>query len=132
MVEKTVQPRKQRKRQYETPKHLMRKQVSAHLGPNYLHHKENKYWYLPRSIPIRKGDTVKILRGANKGHSGKVAKVDLKKGKITVEGATLAKADGKQIPKWINASNVCITKLDRSDKRRNKKLKQLLEEGDEE
>ena len=132
MVEKSVQPRKQRKRQYEAGKHQMKKQVSAHLGPNYLHHKENKYWYLPRSIPIRKGDTVKILRGANKGLSGKVAEVDLKKGKITVEGATLAKADGKQIPKWINASNVCITKLDRSDKRRNKKLKQLLEEGDEE
>ena len=110
----------------------MKRQVSAHLGPNYLHHKENKYWYLPRSIPIRKGDTVKILRGASKGHSGKVAEVDLKKGKVTVEGATIAKADGKQIPKWINASNVCITKLDRSDKRRNKKLKQLLEEGDEE
>jgi len=132
MVEKTVQPRKQRKRQYQAAKHQMKRQVSAHLGPNYLHHKENKYWYLPRSIPIRKGDTVKILRGASKGHSGKVAEVDLKKGKVTVEGATIAKADGKQIPKWINASNVCITKLDRSDKRRNKKLKQLLEEGDEE
>jgi large subunit ribosomal protein L24 len=132
MVEKSVQPRKQRKRQHQCEKHQKRKLVSAHLGPNYLHHKENKYWYLPRSIPIRKGDTVKILRGSNKGHSGKVAKVDLKKGMITVEGATLAKADGKQIPKWINASNVCITKLDRSDKRRNKKLKQLLEEEEEE
>lgn len=132
MVEKTTQPRKQRKRQFDTPKHQMRKVVSAHLGPEYLHHKDNKYWYLPRSIPVKKGDTVKILRGSSKGHSGKVADVDLKKGKITVEGATLAKADGKQIPKWIVASNVCITKLDKSDKRRNEKLKQLLEEGDEE
>ena len=132
MVEKTVQPRKARKRIYDSTKHQQQKIVSAHLGPNYLHHKDNKYWYLPRSIPIRKGDTVKILRGASKGHSGKVAEVDLKKTKITVEGATIAKADGKQIPKWIDASNVCITKLDKSDTRRNKKLKQLLEEGDEE
>jgi len=132
MVEKSVQPRKQRKRLYDTPKHQVRKQLSAHLGPNYLHHKENKYWYLPRSIPIRKGDTVQIQRGSNKGHTGKVADVDLKKAKITVEGATVAKADGKQIPKWIDASNVCITKLDKSDKRRNKKLKQLLEEEGEE
>lgn len=130
-MEKTKQPRKSRKRLYEAKKHKVQNLISAHLGENYLHHKDNKYWYLPRSIPLRKGDVVKILRGASKGHSGKVADIDLKKGKITVEGATIAKADGKQIPKWIDASNVAITKIDKSDKRRNDKLKQLLEEEDE-
>jgi large subunit ribosomal protein L24 len=131
MVKRSSQPRKQRKQMYNSTNFKKQKMISAHLGPNYLHNKDNKYWYLPRSIQVRKGDTVKIMRGSSRGLVGKVAKISLKSGKITVEGATVSKADGKQKPKLIDASNVCIIKLDKTDKRRNDKLKQLLEEEEE-
>src|SRR5262245_51519015 len=41
------------------------------------------------STSITKGDAVRIMRGENKGKDGKVIKVDLKAGRVTVEGRDL-------------------------------------------
>jgi hypothetical protein len=41
---------------------------------------------------------------------------------VTVENATIAKADGTQLPKWVHPSNLLITRLDLSDPWRKKKL----------
>ena len=38
------------------------------------------------STEITKGDTVRVMRGENKNKEGKVIKVDLKAGRVTVEG----------------------------------------------
>jgi len=78
--------------------------------------------YNKRSVTVKKGDTVKIIRGGLKGHIGKVASVDTKKMKITVEGATIAKADKSQVARPIDPSNVIITHLDLSDPWRSKKI----------
>jgi len=86
--------------------------MGAHLSP------ELREAYNRRSIPVRKGDTVKLMRGANKAHTGAVRMVDLKRGRITIEGLTLTKADLSEIAKPIEPSNVMITKLDLSDKKR--------------
>ena len=40
---------------------------------------------------IKKGDTVKILSGDDKGKTGKVLKVFPKEGKVIVEGANMMK-----------------------------------------
>jgi large subunit ribosomal protein L24 len=109
---------------YTAPKHLRYKQMAAHLSEDLL------LKYNVRSVPVRKGDTVKIIRGALKGHVDKVAKVNLKKGLVNVENATIAKADGTQLPKWIHPSNLLITKLDLSDAWRRKKLGVLATEGE--
>ncbi len=124
MLARSKQPRKQRKRFYNAPKHIKHSHMSAHLAENLL------LKYNIRSIPVRKGDTVKIMRGALKGHVDKVAKVSLKKGMVTVENATIAKADGTQLPKWIHPSNLLITKLDLSDPWRKKKLGILASESE--
>lgn len=42
-------------------------------------------------MKIRKGDTVKILSGKDRGKSGKVVNVDLRKNKLTVEGLNVFK-----------------------------------------
>ncbi len=110
------QPRKQRKSHFNAPMHIKHKHVASHLAEDLL------LKYNIRAVPVRKGDTVKIMRGALKGHVDKVAKVSLKKGMVTVENATIAKADGTQLPKWIHPSNLLITKLDLSDPWRKKKL----------
>ena len=124
MDKKSRLPRKQHRMLYTAPKHLRYKQMSAHLAEDLL------LKYNVRSVPVRKGDTVKIIRGALKGHVDKVAKVNLKKCLVNVENATIAKADGTQLPKWIHPSNLLITKLDLSDPWRRKKLGVLATEGE--
>ncbi|HRN51964.1 MAG TPA: 50S ribosomal protein L24 [Gemmatimonadaceae bacterium] len=40
---------------------------------------------------ITKGDTVRVLRGDDKGKEGKVIRVHLKKGRVTIEGINIVK-----------------------------------------
>lgn len=112
----SIQPRKQRKMRYNAPIHRRRKMIASHLAEDLM------LKYNKRSVPVKKGDTVKIIRGSLKGHIGKVASVDTKKMKITVEGATIAKADKSQVARPIDPSNVIITHLDLSDPWRSKKI----------
>jgi len=105
-------PRKQRKALYTAPLHKRRKLLSAHLS------KELREKYKRRSLPIRKGDEVKVLRGEFKGKVGKVSKVDLKKLKVYVEGITRKRTVGTEVQVSIHPSNLMIINPDLSDKRR--------------
>ena len=122
---KSKQPRKQRKSLYEAPLHKRRKMIASHLSSKYL---EDAKRYYPRSASVRKGDTVKVVRGSLAGHVGKVEAVDTSSMRITVDGATVSKADGTQIAAKIHPSNVVIEKLDLSDTIRKKKFDQLAQE----
>ena len=66
------------------------------------------------------------MRGDDAGKEGKVATVDYRRLRITIEGITHAKSDGKQVAKPIHPSNVVITKLVETDPRR---LERFGEEG---
>ena len=116
---KSSKARKQRKAFFNAPLHQRRKQIAAHLEENLL------LKYDKRRLPVVRGDTVKVMRGAFKGHENKVANVQLKKHLVEVEGITVTKADGKQIAKSVHPSNLLITKLNLTDKWR----RQRLEEG---
>jgi len=118
----STQPRKQRKMLYNAPLHRRRKWLAAHLDEPLL------LKYDRRSLPVIKGDTVKIMRGIFRGHVNKVAKVDVKKGFVEVEGAIMTKADGKKVAKPIHPSNLLITKLNLTDPWRRKKLEKGLPE----
>ena len=85
--------------------------------------------YNTRSISVKKGDTVKVLRGSEgiKGMEAKVVKVDLKDLTLTLEGVTIAKADGTQKARPVQPSNCIITKLDLSDPLRKEKLNKIKE-----
>ena len=119
---KAYQPRKQRKAFYNAPLHKKRKWISAHLSEDLM------LRYGRRSITVIKGDTVKVMRGEFKGQSGKVRKVDVKKGRLEIEGITITKVDGKKVPRPIHASNVMILKLNLTDPWRRKKLEEGLPE----
>ena len=41
------------------------------------------------AMKIKKGDTVKVIAGKDKGKEGKVVAVDVKKGTVTVEGLNM-------------------------------------------
>ena len=118
----SIKPSKQRKMLYNAPLHKKRKWTSSHLEENLL------LKYDKRAVPVIKGDTVKVMRGSFRGHEDKVAKVNIKKGYLEIEGITMSKADGNKIAKPIHPSNVLITKLNLTDKWRRRKLEKGLSE----
>jgi large subunit ribosomal protein L24 len=126
MKAKTIQPRKQRKQLFQAPLHIRYKQFSAPLSP------ELKASHNIRSIPVRVGDTVRIMRGDRKGFEGKVTGVDRKKYRIFVEGITREKVDGSTIPVPIHPSKVMITRLNLDDKWRKKILERKTKKKPEE
>ncbi|ACJ15562.1 LSU ribosomal protein L24P [Thermococcus onnurineus NA1] len=110
----TRQPRKQRKFLYNAPLHLRSKIMSATLS------KELRQKYGVRSLPIREGDKVKIMRGDYKGKEGKVVEVNLKRYRIYVEGVTQKKVDGTEVFYPVHPSNVMIVELNLKDEEREK------------
>ncbi len=106
------QPRKQRKSRYQAPLHIRHKLMGAMLSP------ELREKHGIKSISVRSGDTVKVLRGDHKGKEGKVAAVNLKKMTITVDGVSVAKSDGTEVPRPVHPSSVMITKLETKDEKR--------------
>ncbi len=114
---KTIQPRKQRKMLYQAPFHIRYKHFSASLSPSLRasHH--------VNSVPVRTGDTVRMMRGDKKGSEGKVTRVDRKKYRLFVEGVTREKVDGSAVLTSIHPSKVMITSLNLDDKWRAKSLK---------
>jgi len=119
----STKARKQRKARANAPLHMKRRMVAAHLDSALMRE------YNVRSLTVRKGDTVKVLRGGEgiKGVESKVAKVDLSECKLIIENVTVAKADGTLTQRAVDPSNVVITKLDLSDPWRKEKLDGLKE-----
>jgi large subunit ribosomal protein L24 len=116
------QPRKQKKYLRNAPLHVKRKFMSSNLT------KELRKKYKKRSLPLRKGDVVKIMRGKFKNKKGKVTAIKLKTQKIEVEGIQVKKQDGSKINIPLRPSNLQIVELNFSDKKRNKALKKEKEE----
>jgi len=109
---KSKQPRKQRKAYYNAPLHARQKLVTAPLS------KELQEKYGVKRLPVRKGDKVRILRGDFRGKEGEVARVDLKRLVIYVDGVTITKADGTPVFRPIHPSNVVIVSLKLDDSRK--------------
>ena len=106
------QPRKQRKYAANAPLHLKRKVLSVNIS------KELRKKHEKRNIPVRKGDTVKIMRGKFRGRSGKVSEVKIKSMKIFVDGIQATKQDKSKVNIPLRASNLQITELNLEDKKR--------------
>ena len=110
-------PRKQRKYRYNAPLNIRHNLLSAHLS------KELRKKHNTRSIPLRKGDSVKISRGQFKSKTGKIERVLLKRYKVYVTGAEHIKLDGSKSYYPIDPSNLIITELSTEDKKRSEILR---------
>ena len=66
-------PGKQRKFKANAPLHTKSRGMSAHLS------KELRKKHAKSSIQIRKGDSVKVMKGQFRGKSGKIERTDTKK-----------------------------------------------------
>ena len=73
--------------------------------------KDLRLKYGIRSLPIRRGDEVMIVRGRHHDREGRVTTVYRKKWVIHVERVTQEKANGSSTNIGISPSKVVITKL---------------------
>ena len=108
----SIQPRKQRKALYNAPAHARGKHLSATLS------KDLRADLGKRSLPLRSGDKVRVLRGDFKGHEGEVLSVDYTSYKVTIEEVTLSKPDGTAVFLPVDPSNLMIIDADTKDDRR--------------
>ncbi len=120
MIESS-QPRKERKYRFTAPMHARQKFVHAHVSKELA----TKLGIKSRSLSMRKGDTVKVFAGSQKGKTGKVSEVNLKTGRVFIDGITRKNAKGKELPVPVYSSNLYLTDLDLSDKLRNSKIESL-------
>ena len=124
---KSSKPGKQRKAQFNAPIHVKRKRIRARLQLD----KPDERLAGLRSVTIRVGDTVRVVRGdyAHGGKrvggkrnadplTGKVLNVDSNKGRIFIEGATATKSDNREAAVPVRASSVVVTTLAETDKLR--------------
>ena len=131
---RSKKPSKQRKALFNAPFHKRQKLMSAPLSESLRSEILEKYGVWVRSFPVRSGDSVIITRGDFKGAEGKIAKVDLKKLRVFVDGITKEKSDGTTYFPAIHPSKIRLIKIDLDDPRRKKKLerKSTKEEEEEE
>lgn len=112
----SLKPGKQRKLILTAPSHIRRKLLAAPLSSGLRER------YGVRSFPVRKGDTVKILRGDFTGIEGKVSETNTEQRRLFVEGVTREKVSGTSTKVSVPVSKVMITNLNLDDKWRAQSL----------
>jgi large subunit ribosomal protein L24 len=109
-------PTKQRKMVYGAPDHVRHRLLAGHLSRSL------RDSHGVRSLAVRTGDTVRVMRGDHRGVEGKITRVDLTKYRVYVEGLTREKVDGTTVFIPIHPSKVVVTHLNLEDKWRKKIL----------
>lgn len=104
--------RKQRKYMANAPLHIKKKFMGVNLSKSLRKDKGI------RNIPVKKGDTVKLMRGKFKGKTGKIIKVHLKRSLVAIENIQAKKQDGSKVNTLIRPSNLQIIELNLEDGKR--------------
>ena len=112
----TKSPSKQRKRLHTDPLHTNKNRLKCRLD-EFLQEE-----YGLRSLVVKTGDLVKIMRGQFRDTEGKVVRVDYKDVEVFLDSATVTKSDGKETNIPVHPSNLMLVKLELDDER-----KQLIE-----
>jgi large subunit ribosomal protein L24 len=108
----TKNPKKQRKMLFNAPAHIRHKLMASPLSPELLAQRGVK------TLPVRKGDSVRVMRGDHKGFDGKVSRIDLKNYRVNLEGLTREKVDGTAVFVALHPSKIMIRTLNLDDKKR--------------
>ncbi len=80
--------------------------------------KELKKRYKRNSFPLRKGDSVVVMRGKFKKKEGKIKEANLKKSRVKIEGLHITKKDGTNVDVSFDPSKLMIKELNLDDKER--------------
>lgn len=71
-----------------------------------------------RSLRVRKGDKVKVMRGQFVGKTGVVDRVDTERSRVFIQGVEQLKRDGGKSLYPLHPSKLLIVELEGKDKRR--------------
>ncbi len=113
-------PKKQRKYRLNAPLHLKRPMLSVHLT------KDLRKTYNTRNLPVKKGDTVIVMRGKYKGQESKVDKVYTKQLKVSLEGIKGVTKKGNKVPFKLRPSALMLKELNLADNWRMERLKEYV------
>jgi len=69
-------------------------------------------------VPLKKGDTVKVMRGSFAGKEGAITDVERASGRVFIEKIVRKKSDGSEVRVGIDASNLLVTGMERTDRKR--------------
>lgn len=122
---KSKQPRKQKKFRANAPSHIRRKFMGSNLSKD-LRSKHNL-----KTVPVVKGDKVKIVVGQFKGQEGIVDRVDALRTKVYISCAQVTKKDGSKTYYPLNPSNLMIVELNLKDSKRIKQDTKVKKESKE-
>jgi len=114
-------PTKQRKYVKNAPLHIRSALLCSHLS------KELAKKLNTRSLRVRKGDKVTVMRGQHKGKSGTVDRVDTQKARIYIAGVEVPKKDGSKSMYPIHPSKLLIKEIATDKRRLNEVTKQTSE-----
>jgi len=118
----STSPRRQRKALYSADSFERRLRMGVPLS------RELRSRFRRRAVPIRKGDTVRVLSGSFAGREERVAKVHRRDYRVTLDNVTLKTAEDKLKPLTLGVSNLVITRLNLSDAWRRRSLRVSDEE----
>ncbi len=102
-------PRRQRKAHFTADTFERRIRMTVPLS------RELRSRFHRRSLPLRKGDTVRVLSGSFEGREERVARVNRRDYSVTLDNVTLKTADEKMKPLSIGFGHLVITRLNLSD-----------------
>ncbi len=117
MASRSIQPRRQRRALFRAGLFHRHKRMAVALS------RELRSRYGRRSLPLRKGDTVRVMAGSFRGREERIARVDLRGFSVTLDNVAVKKVDQKLKPLPIRPSHLILTKLNLSDPWRRRILK---------
>lgn len=110
-------PRRQRKALYTASSFQRRRRMTVPLS------RDLRRRFHARSLPLRKGDTVRVLSGSFVGREERVAKVDRRGYSVILDNVTLKTGEEKLKPLPIRTMHLVITRLNLSDPWRRRALR---------
>lgn len=104
----------ERKRYYTEKLHKRRNRLHVHLSKDLRGELKAK----KRAVLVRKGDTVRVMRGPSKGKEAKVGRVDVLRRKVFLEGVTVTNIRAKEMPLALEPSNLMLIGLESTKERK--------------
>ncbi len=109
--------RRQRKALYTASNQERRRRMTVPLS------RELKGRFHRRAVPVRKGDTVRILGGSYVGREERVAKVNRRTFSVTLDNVTSKTGESKQTALPIRTGHLVIVRLNLADPYRRRTLR---------
>lgn len=104
----------ERKKYYTEKLHKRKSRLHVHLSKGLRGEMKVK----KRAILVRKGDTVRVMRGPGMGKEAKVGRVSVLRRKVFVEGILVKNLRGKEVSVPLEPSNLLLLSLETTPERK--------------